>query len=134
MDGMLVLSVAHWAAWHVKPQRYDVDSFLGGRAETVARKDSAALREHCGMLARQSGVADGGDHCAVACTFGNLANAHGGLGDPGTARGMLQRALSIKESHYGAECYAVAISTWISPTRTTTWATPARRGTCYSRC
>ena len=62
------------------------------------------------MLARRSGWADGDSHCAIACSFGNLANAHGGLGDPGTARGMLPRALSSKESHYGAECYAVAIS------------------------
>ena len=62
------------------------------------------------MLARRIGGAGGSGHYAIACTIGNLANAHGGPGEPATARDMLQRALSIKEPHYGAEGYAVAIS------------------------
>ena len=52
----------------------------------------------------------GPDHWQVAATLGNLANAHGDLGDPRTMKSLLERALAIKEKHYGPDHYQVAIT------------------------
>ena len=46
----------------------------------------------------------------MAIILAHLAIAHGVLGDPGTKKDMLQRALRIKEAHYGEDHYEIAIT------------------------
>ena len=46
----------------------------------------------------------------MATTLSHLTNAHGALGDPGTKKDMLQRALRIVEAHYREDHYQVAIA------------------------
>ena len=50
----------------------------------------------------------GPDHLEVAATLNGLASAHGALGDYGTKKGLLERALKIKEQHFGPDHPKVA--------------------------
>jgi hypothetical protein len=44
--------------------------------------------------------------------LGNLGNAYGNLGDQQKKKQLLERALAIKEQHYGSDHVNVAI-TWL---------------------
>jgi len=50
----------------------------------------------------------GRDHWEVANTLGNLAIAHGDLGNDRTKKMLLERALAILEAHHGREHWLVA--------------------------
>ena len=49
------------------------------------------------------GKALGNDHPEVAITLKNLGNTYGALGDAQWQRELLERALPVKEAHYGRE-------------------------------
>jgi len=116
---------------HFGPKHFRVANMLNDLAEAHGDLgDQHAKRE---MLQRALKIEEkhfGREHFEVAITLNNLANAHGDLGDQHTKvaitldnlatvhgalevehakRGMLQRALEMKEKHYGPEHFQVAI-------------------------
>ena len=91
---------------HNSPQPWQCPCSLG-RPHTE-RLDGASLSslQQVFLCARVSQF--GPDHPEVAATLNGLASAHGALGDYGTKKGLLERALKIKEQHFGTDHPEVA--------------------------
>ena len=73
---------------------------------TPGRKQKDLLERALEMLSRKQHF--GEDHFEVAVTLTNLGNAYGDLGDPGTTKDLLERALKIEEKHFGEDHFEVA--------------------------